>query len=51
MKKKLLITKLAFLEKKNTLLTDIIDLDFLETLYRTKFMVGKTNETIYTSNK
>ena len=46
--KKFLITKLTFVEKKNTLLTDIIDLDFLETLYRTKFMVGKPSETIYT---
>ena len=28
-------------EKKNNLLTDIIDLDYLEILYREKFMLGK----------
>ena len=33
--------------KKNNLLTDIIDLDYLETLYREKFMVGKSNEKIF----
>ena len=35
------------IEKKNSLLTDIVDLDYLETLYRIKFMVGKPNEKIY----
>ena len=35
------------IEKKNSLLTDIVDLDYLETLYRKKFMVGKPNEKIY----
>ena len=34
-------------EKKNRLLTDNIDLDFLETLYRKKFMIGKEKEKIY----
>ena len=38
------------LEKKNSLLTDIIDIDYLETLYRKKFMVGKESEFIYISN-
>ena len=33
-------------EKKNSLLTDTIDLDYLEILYREKFMVGKSNEKI-----
>ena len=46
-KKKLLILKLDSIEKKNSLLTDIIDTDYLETLYRKKFMVGKINEEIY----
>ena len=32
---------------KNNLLTNTIDLDYLETLYREKFMVGKPNEKIY----
>mgnify|MGYP001300749071 CR=1 FL=1 len=45
--KKDLLTKLSFIEKKNSLLTDSIDLDYLETLYRKKFMVGKSNEKIY----
>ena len=43
----LLNNKLFEVEKKNSLLTDKIDLDFLETLYRKKFMVGKPNEKIY----
>ena len=34
-------------EKKNKLLTDNIDLDYLETLYRKKFMIGKEEEKIY----
>ena len=42
--------KLAMVEKKNKLLTDKVDLDYLEMLYREKFMVGKSNEHIYKSN-
>ena len=45
--KEILINKLNEVEKKNMLLTEIIDVDYLETLYRTKFMVGKKNEKIY----
>ena len=45
--KKLLVHELNLIEKKNGLLTDIIDTDYLETLYRIKFMVGKINEEIY----
>ena len=48
--KKTLSIKLAMVEKKNKLLTDIVDLDYLETLYREKFMVGKSNEHIYKNN-
>ena len=48
--KNLLIIQLNFMKKKNSLLTDNIDLDYLETLYRKKFMVGKSNETIYSIN-
>ena len=48
--KKALSVKLALIEKKNTLLTDKIDLDYLETLYRKKFMIGKPNEYIYSNN-
>ena len=46
-KKKSLETELYLIEKKNNLLTDSIDLDYLEILYRKHFMVGKTNEKIY----
>ena len=44
---KLLALRIDSIEKKNNLLTDIIDIDYLETLYRKKFMVGKPNEKIY----
>jgi len=42
--------KLAMVEHKNKLLTGNVDLDYLEMLYREKFMVGKSNEHIYKSN-
>ena len=45
-----LSTKLAMVERKNKLLTGKVDLDYLEMLYREKFMVGKSNEHIYKSN-
>ena len=48
--KKALTIKLAMVEKKNRLLTDKVDLDYLEMLYREKFMVGKSNEHIYKNN-
>jgi len=48
--KKALSIKLAMVENKNMLLTDQIDLDYLEILYRKKFMFGKSNEHIYKSN-
>ena len=44
---KLLTSQLELFEKRNSLLTDQIDLDYLETLYRKKFMFGKVNEKIY----
>ncbi len=44
---KLLALRIDSIELKNSLLTDIIDIDYLETLYRKKFMVGKPNEKIY----
>ena len=49
-KKDMLIINLASVEKNNKLLTDNIDIDYLEILYRQKFMVGKSNELIYKSN-
>ena len=45
---KILLTgKLNLIEKKNNILTDVIDLDYLETLYRKKFMLGKTDEKVF----
>ena len=48
--KKLLTTQLNLLEKKINLLTGRVNLDYLETLYRKKFMVGKPKEKIYINN-
>ena len=45
--KKSLVLYLNSVEKKNSLLTDVIDMDYLEILYRKKFMLGKSNEKIY----
>ncbi len=46
----ILSSKLTTVEKKNNLLTELIDLDYLEILYRQKFMVGKSKEEFYTRN-
>jgi len=45
--KEVLTTELETVEKKNSLLTNNLDLDYLEILYRKKFMVGKSSEEIY----
>ena len=45
-----LIYQLDSIEKENSLLTEIIDKDYLEILYRKKFMIGKINEKIYINN-
>ena len=45
--KKSLLLQLNSIEKKNSLLTDNINIDYLDMLYRIKFMVGKKNEKIY----
>ena len=45
--KKSLENQLYLIEKKNNLLTAPVDIDYLETLYREKFMVGKNNEKIF----
>ena len=39
--------KIVVLEQKNSLLTENIDLDFIEILIREKFLFGKTGETTY----
>tara|TARA_B100000315_G_C14536483_1_gene568705 strand:+ start:1269 stop:1562 length:294 start_codon:yes stop_codon:yes gene_type:complete len=45
--KKSLLHQLNSFEAKNTLLTDVVDTDYLEILFRKKFMAGKPNERIY----
>ena len=45
---KSLALQLDLVEKKNRLLTEVIDTDYLEILYRKKFMLGKVNEKLYT---
>ena len=45
--KKSLESQLYLIEKKNNLLTAPVDIDYLETLYREKFMVGKKSEKIF----
>ena len=39
--------KINDLEFKNSLLTDNLDLDYIETLIRQKFLFGKKEETLY----
>ena len=41
------IEKIENLEFKNSLLTTNLDLDYIETLIRSKFFFGKRNETTY----
>ncbi len=43
----ILTDKIDDLEHKNSLLTENIDLDFIETLIREKFLFGKEGETTY----
>ena len=51
LEKNKLIKKLDLAKKKNDLLTENLDLDYLEILNRKKFFFGKTNETIYVYEK
>ena len=41
------VDKIENLEFKNSLLTTNLDLDYIETLIRSKFLFGKKNETTY----
>ena len=43
--------KINNLESKNSLLTDNLDLDYIETLIRQKFLFGKNGETLYIIKK
>ena len=42
-----LSNKIKELEFKNSLLSDKLDLDYVETLIREKFLFGKEDETLY----
>ena len=46
-----LTDKINNLEIKNSLLTDNLDLDYIETLIRQKFLFGKNGEILYIINK
>ena len=41
------INKIIELEKRNTLLSEKLDKDFIEILIREKFLFGKENEKVY----
>ena len=43
----LLINKISDLDFKNSLLSDNLDIDYIETLIRERFLFGKKKETIY----
>ena len=43
----LLTNQINDLDFKNSLLSDNLDLDYIETLIRERFLFGKKNETIY----
>ena len=43
----LLISQIKDLDFKNSLLSDNLDLDYIETLIRERFLFGKNNEIIY----
>ena len=47
----LLIKQINDLDFKNSLLSDNLDLDYIETLIRERFLFGKKNETIYIIKK
>ena len=42
-----LMAEIKDLDFKNSLLSDNLDLDYIETLIRERFLFGKKNETIY----
>ena len=46
-----LLNKIKNLEFKNSLLGDKVDLDYVETLIRKKFLFGKEGETLYIIKK
>ena len=46
-----LIIQIEDLDFKNSLLSDNLDLDYIETLIRERFLYGRKNEQIYIINK
>ena len=42
-----IIKQIKDLDHRNSLLSDNLDLDYIETLIRERFLFGKKNETIY----
>ncbi len=50
MKETLVINKIKDLDFKNSLLSDNLDLDYIEILIRERFLFGKENEIIYIIN-
>ena len=51
-KKELTLTsKIEDMNQKNSLLSNNLDLDYIETLIRERFLFGKKNETIYIIKK
>ncbi len=49
--KHLLINEIKDLDLKNSLLSDNLDLDYIETLIRERFLFGKKSEKIYVIKK
>ena len=47
----LIINQISDLEFKNSLLSDNLDLDYIESLIRERFIFGKKNEKIYKNKK
>ena len=47
----IIINKIKDLDFKNSLLSDNLDLDYIETLIRERFLFGKENEKIYIIKK
>jgi len=47
----ILISQIKDLDFKNSLLSDNLDLDYIETLIRERFLFGKKNEKIYIIEK
>ena len=46
-----LTSKIEDMDRKNSLLSSNIDLDYVETLIRERFLFGKKDETIYILKK